>query len=259
MEKVYKVVLCCSEKQISLQAVKYLEEKGMEVAFCIIHGNGTGEVAGYCREHGITAFSSEDGFGGDVDNIPQADLLITFSYPKVIKKALIQKAKYAINFHPAPLPEYRGCATTSHGIYYQEEFWGVTCHFLTVEIDAGDIIADLRFPLTRDQFKTGIELSLYSAEKCLELFYEVIDRFVKTGKLEGIRKQRADEGKYFSSKYLQEMKEVHLEDNPEEVERKVRALWYPPFEGAYLLIGGKKFYLIEEEILRQCKALYETK
>ena len=259
MEKVYKVILCCSEKQISLQAIKYLKEKGMEVVFCIIHGDGSGKVARYCREQGIIAFSSENGYQEDVDMIPEADLLITFSYPKVIKKALIQKAKYAINFHPAPLPEYRGCATTSQAIYYQEEFWGVTCHFLTTEIDAGDIVAALKFPLTGERFKTGIELSLYSAEKCLELFYEVVERFIKTGKLEGVRKQRADQGKYFSSKYLQEMKEIHLEDNPEEIKRKVRALWYPPFEGAYLLIGGKKFYLIEEEILKQCKALYEIK
>ena len=44
--------------------------------------------------------------------------------------------------------------------------------------------------------------------------------------------------------------EVDPSDDPEVVERKVRAFWYPPQTGATIEVAGRRYTLVSEEILR---------
>ena len=90
-------------------------------------------------------------------------------------------------------------------------------------------------------------MSIYSWKKCFELLCETVDKYVA-----GIALKADPQtgGNYYSKKHLEELKEVKISDDSETISTKIKALWYPPFEGAYIMLGGKKFYLIDEKIMK---------
>ena len=45
---------------------------------------------------------------------------------------------------------------------------------------------------------------------------------------------------------LEEMKEIQV---GEDIERKIRAFWYPPYDGAYVLIGNQKYTVVSRSVL----------
>ena len=50
---------------------------------------------------------------------------------------------------------------------------------------------------------------------------------------------------------MEEMKKVNLHDD--DIDLKIRAFWFPPYNGAYLEVNGRKYTLINEFILEQLK------
>ncbi len=102
----------------------------------------------------------------------------------------------------------------------------------------GDIIEVCRFPLNENV--TSIELQFFTQLKLLRLFKRIIGMF-EDGGLE-VHKQVA-EGRYYSNKLLQSYKEITGQENDQDLERKVRGLFYPPYDGAYTIIHGKKIYI----------------
>lgn len=58
----------------------------------------------------------------------------------ILKKKLINQAKYAaINFHPGP-PSYRGIGCVNYAIYEKSKTYGATAHIIDEKIDHGKII-----------------------------------------------------------------------------------------------------------------------
>jgi methionyl-tRNA formyltransferase len=84
--------------------------------------------------------------------------------------------KYAVNFHPSPLPLGRGPYPIVKAIRDRYKFWGVTCHKLSPEFDAGDILACERFPLSCDESHESLDLKTQMAAK--RLAANVAARFV---------------------------------------------------------------------------------
>ncbi len=49
---------------------------------------------------------------------------------------------------------------------------------------------------------------------------------------------------------MNEMKKITEEDlESEDLDIKVRAFWFPPYDGAYIERNGKKYTLVDKEIL----------
>ena len=73
------------------------------------------------------------------------DIVFCAAFPQIFKKPLFEIARGGVvNFHPSLLPRYRG----AHPVYWVlargETETGLTAHFMNEQIDAGDIIAQLR-------------------------------------------------------------------------------------------------------------------
>ena len=85
-------------------------------------------------------------------------------------------------------------------------------------------------------------------ERAAKLFDEVMDMIVSGQKLPRI-KQEEGAGCYYSRKQLEKDKVISLTDSSEEIDKKIRALWFPPFHGASIVIDGKRYSLVNEEIL----------
>lgn len=75
--------------------------------------------------------------------------------------------KYAINFHPSLLPDSRGPYPLMQAVLDERTTWGVTCHQVTDEFDAGDILDFKQFSMTSDECHESLDLKIQMAAKQL--------------------------------------------------------------------------------------------
>jgi methionyl-tRNA formyltransferase len=84
--------------------------------------------------------------------------------------------KYAVNFHPAPLPRGRGPYPIPGAILEGATTWGIACHKVEHEFDTGDVLQTVEFPLSVTEDHDSLDLRLQLAAK--QLTADVADHFV---------------------------------------------------------------------------------
>ena len=98
------------------------------------------------------------------------DLVISFLFWKLIREPLLSVGRIGcLNFHPAPLPDFRGLGGYNIAILEGLSEWGVSCHFVDEGFDTGDLVEVDRFPIDQ-QAETAFSLDLRSQEQLLALF-----------------------------------------------------------------------------------------
>ena len=75
----------------------------------------------------------------------------------------------AINFHPAPLPNYRGPYPLVQGLRDRQTEWAATCHKVAPELDCGDILAEHRFALESYERHESLDLKVQMASAQLAI------------------------------------------------------------------------------------------
>lgn len=68
--------------------------------------------------------------------------------------------RYAINFHPSPLPEGRGPYPAVRAILEGRRYWAMSCHKIEAQFDSGDILAQDVFPLEALECHDSLDLKL---------------------------------------------------------------------------------------------------
>lgn len=71
--------------------------------------------------------------------------------------------KYALNFHPSPLPEGRGPYPLVRAILEGRSSWAVSCHKINDKFDQGEILAIENFSLDRDEYHHSLRLKVQMA------------------------------------------------------------------------------------------------
>lgn len=84
--------------------------------------------------------------------------------------------RYAVNFHPSPLPEARGPYPLVRAIMEGRTSWAVTCHKLERHFDAGDILAAETFALGENECHESLSLKIQMAS--IRLAERVAGNFV---------------------------------------------------------------------------------
>jgi methionyl-tRNA formyltransferase len=169
------------------------------------------------------------------------DLLVSFAYGRIFgPKFLSLFPLGGINVHPSLLPKYRGATPIPAAILARDAETGVTIQRLALEMDAGDIIAQERFPLTGRE--TTRSLSEVAAVKGAELLIKVI-RDLAMDKAVG-RSQNDDEASYCGL--------IHSDDglidwsqSAADIDAKIRA--YTPWPLCRTYHGKNIIYIIEGE------------
>jgi methionyl-tRNA formyltransferase len=165
------------------------------------------------------------------------DYLISYRCPAIVSASVLSRvACAALNFHPAP-PEYRGIGTVNFALFENTQEYGVTCHHMTPHVDSGPIVAVRRFPIGPDDSVSSVLTQTYDV--MLELFYDVLGRVVGGRELSDTGAQWS--GPVRTRADLNALCVVTSEMSGEEVRRRVRAVDYPGFPGAYVTLGGVVF------------------
>ena len=238
-------------KKYAADMLQWTVNQGVEVAFvCTDSQFANSPTMKKANELGIPVISMEEA-ENYVDNNPGAiDLVASYLYWRKIRKPLIEGPKYGcINFHPAILPNWRGTAGYNVAILNKLPEWGATAHYVDEEIDTGSIIKVFKFNFDY-RVETAFSLEKKTQNIQMELYKSVMLDVLEQGKLDCIP-QKAEEGIYISKNEMNNMKKTDIENiDNEDLDLKIRAFWYPPYDGAGFEINGKFYTLINNEILK---------
>jgi methionyl-tRNA formyltransferase len=177
------------------------------------------------------------------------DVVVSFLFWKLIREPLLSLGRIGcLNFHPAPLPDFRGLGGLNVAILEGLQRWGVSCHFVDERFDAGDLAEVERFPIQEGH--TAFSLDLETQERLLGLFKRVMQRA-----LSGEELPRAPQG---AGRYItrEEFEALRLVRPGDDLERKLRAFWYPPYPGAVLEVDGRRLTLVDESLLVEVAEAY---
>jgi methionyl-tRNA formyltransferase len=176
------------------------------------------------------------------------DLVVSYLFWRKIKEPLISGPKYGcINFHPALLPDWRGTAGYNVAILYKLHEWGATAHYVDNDIDTGEIIRTYKFNFDY-RLETAASLEKKTQEIQVELYKSVLLDVMVEGRLKS-SKQEKKQGRYISRVEMEEMKKINIYED--DIDLKIRSFWFPPYNGAYIVINDKKYTLVNEFILKQ--------
>jgi len=260
-------VIYMGRKPTAAEGLRHLIQKGIDVVVVVappkeqpVHWKD--RLSDTAEHYGIPTATDEDLYGYLKGmnkkkkynfSLEDIDLVISMLFWKRIRKPLVELPKIGcINFHPAPLPDYRGFAPYSFGIYENRLQWGVSTHFVDETFDTGDIIKTRLFNINPLQ-ETAFSLEQKSQEFLLELFNEVIDELLQKGMLPRIPQS---EGGVKTKEDFERLRKIQPYDTAEEIERKIRAFWYPPYAGASLEINGQEYTIVNEELLEEIGKKY---
>lgn len=151
--------------------------------------------------------------------------------------------KGVINFHPAILPQYKGTAGYNLAILDGLSEWAISAHYVDENIDTGGIVDVAFFPFCKET-ETAKSLESKSKVKIFDQFVRISDLALKSEVLLKVSPNVG--GQYVSRNEMEIMKEVKPGDD---VSRKIRAFWFPPYDGAFQWVNGVKCTLVDRTIL----------
>ena len=244
-----KMIFMGRKKQAA-ELLKWTIDQGIEVvSVCTDNQFENSPTNAMAQKLGVPVISMEQAEEYVENHLGEIDLVVSYLYWRKIRKPLIEGPNYGcINFHPAILPDWKGCGGYNVAILNKLPQWGVTAHYVNEEFDKGEIIKVDRFDFDYNT-ATAKSLEEVSQEKLVNLYKEVVLKVKEKGKLETLDLDNS-KGTYITRKQMNEMKEIKLDElNSEDLDLKIRAFWFPPYDGAYIEINGKKYTLVDKEIL----------
>lgn len=240
-------------KRSAARALSHLVESGWDVVAVVAQEPGelthpAQRLDAVAERHALRLLSEDDVYA-TADEIGDVDLLVSFLFWNRIREPLISRPGLALNFHPAPLPDMRGVGGYNVAILEGWREWGSAAHVIEETFDTGDLVRVERFPIDPDA-ETAYSLDLRTQERLLAVFRGVTD---------GLRAGQAPErtpqgeGRYVSREEFEELRKVRPGDD---LERKLRAFWYPPHPGATVEVDGRTLTLVDDALLAEAAAAY---
>lgn len=236
-------------KQRAADALLHLLARGHHVEFVVSSDEGDWRpLEEAARRQGIRLLDETEACGALARLTRPLDVVISYLHRRRIGPALIEAPRVGcFNFHPAPLPELRGVGGYNFAILENHREYGVSVHWVATEIDAGDLVWVRRFAIEPRE-ETAWSLERKAQVALWELFRDFVD-LLERGL--PIPRTPQGEGRYISRREMLAAMRVGPEDPPELVERKARAFWFPPHEGAYVERDGHRFTIAPALGLRQ--------
>jgi methionyl-tRNA formyltransferase len=242
-------IIFMGRKKYSAELIEWTLSQGVEIVAVVTDSHFTNSpTAKKASELKIPVISMEEAEEILNEANHNIDLVVSYLFWRKIKDPLISGPKYGcINFHPAILPDWRGTAGYNIAILNKLSEWGATAHYVDNEIDTGNIIRTFKFNFDY-RLETAVSLEKKTQEIQLELYKSVLLDVLSKGRLASV-KQENHQGRYISRLEMEEMKKINLEED--DIDLKIRAFWFPPYDGAYIEANGEKYTLVNNFILKQ--------
>lgn len=197
-----------------------------------------------CREKALTCLKSEDPDASSselIERFPRPDFVFTVLNNRFRSRKFLDWPRLgAWSYHGALLPFYQGNNCTAFALLNGEREFGGTIYQPTELVDQGPIVATRSFPIP--QGCTNRELYRLGVRNGQQMISDFFQRLMGPG-LEKPTNFDVSKAHYYD---VLPDREVKLTDDPEKLDRWVRAFYFPPFEPAYIRSRGKKIFLLPE-------------
>jgi len=160
--------------------------------------------------------------------------LLSIYYPYIISDQILKQVNFqAMNLHPSLLPKYKGCFSAPWVIINNEEYTGITYHYMISKIDQGNIIIQKKMKIS----KNDTAFSLYH-----KLITFGIDNFTQAFKKlkSGYRGIQQKQVKSCYKREIPYKGYIDLKWPRDKINRFIRAMYFPPFKGAVLKYKNKE-------------------
>lgn len=153
----------------------------------------------------------------DLSDLKQAqcELLVVASYPARIGDWR-PHIPHAVNFHPSPLPRYRGPYPQVWAILDQQREWGVTCHKLERDFDSGDILAQQTFDIDERECHDSLDMKIQMSMRALAS--QVADNFDRLW-----HNAQAQQDKHYVGFWTEADRTLNFNGSHEVIDRQLRA------------------------------------
>lgn len=165
----------------------------------------------------------------------QPDFLAVCDYGLILPKEILALPKYAaLNVHHSLLPKYRGPSPVQGAILAGEKISGVTIIQMDEDVDAGNILAQKKYPLKANETSDSLLIALNQLGA--NLLAEVIQSYLKS--TQKPRKQNEKEATY-THRYSKEDGQIDIDKPPDPIilDRMIRALY--PWPGVWTELKWK--------------------
>ena len=181
------------------------------------------------------------------------NIVISFLMPYHIPQFLLRRSQYGgVNFHPAPLPNYRGINCSTFAILNNESSFGVTCHYMSDRFDDGPILESR--PVYIDSRDTAMSLEAKSKALLLDLFCSVVSNRAWEDSSASTC-PHPPPGKLYTAKQFSTLARIDDLRDPQ-IDRRIRAFWNPPRSAAYFEVNGVRYFLCpSNQFSKTCKSL----
>ena len=176
-----RVVILFSGEGTNLQKLlETLPGAGIEVAAAITNRPQAGGIA-RARRFGVpveildhTRFESREAFDdalvGTIERY-RPDLTVLAGFMRILTPRFTDRVR-AVNLHPSLLPRYKGARAIERSYESGDRICGISIHWVTGELDGGEVIAQASFEREPDMTFEAFEARIHALE--YELYPETV-------------------------------------------------------------------------------------
>tara|TARA_B100001778_G_scaffold332519_1_gene339006 strand:+ start:205 stop:1077 length:873 start_codon:yes stop_codon:yes gene_type:complete len=175
----------------------------------------------------------------------ELDCLLVITFPYILSVELIDSIGVEIiNFHFAPLPQYKGAQPAFWLIKNGEKVGGITAHLITAKIDGGPVLHFERYPMSSVETYSGYMTKMSSLN--VKVIQKVLELLSKNNWKKQLKAQKQSEAKYHSKPQFDDVRIDWNTMKASEVEQLCRAC-NPWNKGAITIFGNVPIKILEAE------------
>lgn len=159
-----------ADSDVGFKILQWVFSEYKQDVSCVVVTTTENDIYIFAQKNRIRTFLYSDIINNNIKNIDEFDYGFLIWWPYILPEHILDIASRGIiNTHPSYLPYNRGKNYNFWAIVENAPF-GVSLHFITKDIDSGDIIA--RNKLDYDWTDTGESLYYMAKSEMIKLFKE---------------------------------------------------------------------------------------
>lgn len=167
------------------------------------------------------------------------DIMISNGCPFILPDDILSNGSKHINIHPSLLPDLKGVDPVIGAIMHYRDA-GATCHHMSALVDSGDIISQVKIPISDDlDSRLLYQLSFLAEQEVFEKAYQ--NQFCY-----GETQVSTPSNLYYTRKETD--REITFNESADEIIRKVKA-FNTIKHGAYFFYSDEKYHIFSAKIL----------
>ncbi len=184
------------------------------------------------------------------------DIIFCIGSTQILPSQVIKLPRLgSLNIHPSLLPKYRGRYSTVHAIFNGDKITGVTAHWISEKIDAGNIISKKVIKIKPHY--TAKDLYNEFTKKGIKLFIEI---YTKIQNNERIKSYKINKLKMkYNRKSLPNNGKINWNWKGKKIFNFIRSMTFEPFAPPSFYIGKRKYLILPEDQIKKIKFIRSPK